>query len=183
MNRRVVLLVSLFALPFLFTLAASPLSAQNPPAQNPQPAPQAQFSYAAQIPASFVHNLIFIPVRINGGIPSLFELDSSAERTSIEPARAKELGLAITPAQTVNQVELTMPGLRLGIGAIPVIERKILRKPPGWPLTAFWAGISSTTPSLSWTTCARPCRFWIPPRINTTVRAKPSPSPAVRRPR
>ena len=124
MNRRVVLLVSLFALPFLFTLAASPLSAQNPPAQNPQPAPQAQFSYAAQIPASFVHNLIFIPVRINGGIPSLFELDSSAEKTSIEPARAKELGLAITPAQTVNQVELTMPGLRLGIGAIPVIERK-----------------------------------------------------------
>src|ERR1700722_18788563 len=119
MNRRVVLLVSLFALPFLFTLAASPLSAQNP-----QPAPQAQFSYAAQIPASFVHNLIFIPVRINGGIPSLFELDSSAEKTSIEPARAKELGLAITPAQTVNQVELTMPGLRLGIGAIPVIERK-----------------------------------------------------------
>jgi hypothetical protein len=124
MNRRVVLLVSLFALPFLFTLAASPLSAQNPPAQNPQPAPQAQFSYAAQIPASFVHNLIFIPVRINGGSPSLFELDSSAEKTSIEPARAKELGLAITPAQTVNQVELTMPGLRLGIGAIPVIERK-----------------------------------------------------------
>jgi PDZ domain-containing protein len=124
MNRRVLLLVSLSAVPFLLTLVAAPLPAQNPPAPNPQPAPQTQFSYAAQIPASFVHNLIFIPVRINGGSPSLFELDSSAEKTSIAPARAKELGLAITPAQTINQVELTMPGLRLGIGAIPVIERK-----------------------------------------------------------
>jgi PDZ domain len=124
MNRRVGLLISLFALPFLSALVASPLRAQTPPAPKSQAASEAQFSYAAQIPASFVHNLIFIPVRINGGSPSLFELDSSAEKTSIEPARARELGLAIGSAQTINAAELTMPGLRLGIGALAVVARK-----------------------------------------------------------
>jgi PDZ domain len=77
--------------------------------------------------------LIFIPVRINGGSPSLFELDSSAEKTSIEPARARELGLAVTPAQTISRAELIVPGLRLGLGDLPVIARKNFAETTGQP--------------------------------------------------
>jgi hypothetical protein len=124
MNRRVAILVLVAGLRFLASVFGPPLRAQTPPAPNPQSASQTQFSYAAQIPASFVHNLIFIPVRINGGNPSLFELDSSAERTSIEPARAQELGLPVSSAQTIDHAALTMAGLRLGLGALPVIARK-----------------------------------------------------------
>jgi hypothetical protein len=124
MNRRVAILVLVAGLRFLASLFGPPLRAQTPPAPNTQSASQTQFSYAAQIPASFVHNLIFIPVRINGGNASLFELDSSAERTSIEPARARELGLPVSSAQTIDHAELTMAGLRLGLGALPVIARK-----------------------------------------------------------
>ena len=124
MNRRVAILVLVAGLRFLASLFGPPLRAQTPPAPNTQSASQTQFSYAAQIPASFVHNLIFIPVRINGGNASLFELDSSAERTSIEPARARDLGLPVSSAQTIDHAELTMAGLRLGLGALPVIARK-----------------------------------------------------------
>ena len=124
MNRRVAILVLVAGLRFLASLFGPPLRAQTPPAPNTQSASQTQFSYAAQIPASFVHNLIFIPVRINGGNASLVELDSSAERTSIEPARARELGLPVSSAQTIDHAELTMAGLRLGLGALPVIARK-----------------------------------------------------------
>jgi hypothetical protein len=124
MNRRATMLFSLIAMAFLASLLDLPVHAQTPPAPKSQSVPQAQFSYATQIPATFLHNLIFIPVRINGGNPSLFELDSSAERTSIEPARARELGLTVTPSQTVSSAELIVPGLRLGLGSLPVIARK-----------------------------------------------------------
>ena len=43
---------------------------------------------AAEIPAQFIDNLISLPVQVNGGKPSLFQLDSSASATSIDPARA-----------------------------------------------------------------------------------------------
>src|SRR6202453_5285227 len=124
MNRRAALIASLVVSVVGSLFLVSPLRAQAPAPPNSQSAAQAQFSYAAQIPALFVHNLIFIPVRINGGSPSLFELDSSAEKTSIEPARAQELGLAVTPAQTIDRAELIVPGLRLDLRALPVIARK-----------------------------------------------------------
>jgi hypothetical protein len=134
MNRRAARIASFaVSLVGLWPFLALPLRAQAPAPPNPPPASQAQFSYAAQIPASFVHNLIFIPVRINGGSPSLFELDSSAEKTSIEPARARELGLAVTPAQTISRAELIVPGLRLGLGDLPVIARKNFAETTGQP--------------------------------------------------
>jgi PDZ domain len=124
MNRRTAILFSLLGSIFFSSLVELPVRAQTPAPPNPQTAPEAQSSYAAQLPASFVHNLIFIPVRINGGNPSLFELDSSAERSSIEPQRAQELGLPVSAAQTIDHAELTMAGLRLGLGALPVVARK-----------------------------------------------------------
>jgi hypothetical protein len=133
MNRYASVIASLVALLFGSSFLASPLRAQAPAAPNSQSVSDAQFSYAAQIPASFVHNLIFVPVRINGGIASLFELDSSAEHTSIEPAHAKELGLPVGPAGTVDRVELTMPGLQFHIAALPVIARKNFAETTGQP--------------------------------------------------
>jgi hypothetical protein len=129
MNRYALIIFSLV----VTLVGSSPLRAQAPATPNPQSAPDAQFSYAAQVPASFVHNLIFVPVRINGGNASLFELDSSAEHTSIEPARAKELGLTVSPAGTVDRVELTMPGLQFHIAALPVIAQKNFAETTGQP--------------------------------------------------
>lgn len=124
MNRGVAIAFLLLAFVLGSSSLASPLSAQSPSPANQQSNPEPQFSYAAQLPASFVHNLIFIPVRINGGIPSLFELDSSAERTSIEPGRAKELGLSISSAGTIQNAVLTMSGVRMNQIALPVITQK-----------------------------------------------------------
>jgi PDZ domain-containing protein len=133
MNRRVALIFSVVAMLAGPSFLESAPYAQSPAAPNPQSASDAQFSYAAQIPASFVHNLIFVPVRINGGNASLFELDSSAEHTSIEPARAKELGLPVSPAGTVDRVELTLPGLQLHLGSLPVIAQKNFAATTGQP--------------------------------------------------
>ncbi|HEY0701774.1 MAG TPA: PDZ domain-containing protein [Candidatus Acidoferrales bacterium] len=107
--------------------------AQSAPPQNPQqPASEPEFSYAAQIPASFVHNLIFLPVQINGGKPSLFELDSTAAQTSIEPARAQELGLTVAGG-VIQNAAMSMPGVRFGLKVLPVIARKNFAETTGQP--------------------------------------------------
>jgi len=133
MNRRATTIVFLLGFFLVQSFLEPSLRAQSAAAPNTQSVPDTQFSYAAQIPAVFVHNLIFIPVRINGGTPSLFELDTSAERTSIEPARAKELGLPIGSGGTVQNAQLTMAGLRLGLGALPVIARRNFAETTGQP--------------------------------------------------
>jgi hypothetical protein len=133
MNRHALLIFSLLAMIAGSSLLALPARAQAPPAPSPQSGAEAQFTYAAQIPAVFAHNLIFIPVRINGVSTSMFELDSSAQFTSIEPARARELGLPVSPTGTVIHAELSMPGLQLRIGALPVIAQKNFAETTGQP--------------------------------------------------
>ena len=56
----------------------------------------------AQIPASFVGNQVFLPVRVNRSEPSLFRLDSSAKSTSISPTRLAELSLPNVPTTVLN---------------------------------------------------------------------------------
>jgi hypothetical protein len=83
--------------------------------------PPAQFNYggdAAEVPAEFVGNLVFLPVRINGGRPSAFFLDSSAAASSIDPARLAVLGLAPSP-RTV----LTMIGVDVPFAPLPAVAR------------------------------------------------------------
>ena len=49
--------------------------AQTSPAPVPQPAASARFAFGgnvAQVPAEFIGNLVFLPVRVNQGQPSLF---------------------------------------------------------------------------------------------------------------
>ncbi len=111
MNRRkATLLVSLGALALGF-----------PAAFPQQPAARARFALggnAAQVPAKFVGNLVFLPVRVSQTQPSLFELDSSAAVSSIDPGRASELG--ITPAQPA---EFDFAGVAVPLAALPAMAR------------------------------------------------------------
>ena len=72
-------------------LAALPASrAQNGPPPPPPPAASAsgavvRFAYqgnVAQLPAEFISNLVFVPVRVNQSQPSMFQLDSTAAVSS-----------------------------------------------------------------------------------------------------
>ncbi|MGC2420377.1 MAG: PDZ domain-containing protein [Candidatus Acidiferrales bacterium] len=108
--RKAAMLVSFCALA-LGLLAASPQ----------QPVARARFALggnAAQVPAEFIGNLVFLPVRVNQTQPSLFELDSSAALSSIDPGRASELG--ITPAQPTA---LDFAGVDVSLAAPPATAK------------------------------------------------------------
>jgi hypothetical protein len=71
--------------------------AQAPAAQTPASPAAVQFNFAgnaAEIPADFVDDVVFLPVGVNQSRPSYFVLDSTAMLSSIDPRRAAELGLA-----------------------------------------------------------------------------------------
>ncbi len=81
--------------------------AQAGPAE--QPIAAARFAFggnAAEIPAEFAGNLIFLPVHVNHSQPSLFQLDSTALASSIDPGRAAELGLPNPPVPLLNLVDV-----------------------------------------------------------------------------
>jgi hypothetical protein len=96
--------------------------------------PPAKFDFggnAAEVPAEFQGNLVFLPVRVNGGQPSLFELDSTTAFSSMDPARAVELGLvspqdsgaAAAPTLLRNAL-LELSGVRLPVLSLPFFERR-----------------------------------------------------------
>ncbi len=71
-------------------------------AQRPATARFENGGNAAEVPADFIEHLVFVPVRVNQGEPSLFELDTSARDSSIDPGRAAELGLTRLNAPVLN---------------------------------------------------------------------------------
>ncbi len=82
---------------------ASHAQTSGPPAR--QPTASARFAFGgdtAQVPAEFIGNLIFLPVHVNQGQPSLFELDSTAAASSVDPGRAAELGISNTQGAVLN---------------------------------------------------------------------------------
>ncbi|HWF37837.1 MAG TPA: PDZ domain-containing protein [Candidatus Acidoferrales bacterium] len=92
-------------------------------AQAPTPGgpPAAQFNYggdAAEVPAEFVGNLVFLPVRINEGRPSAFFLDTSAASSSIDPGRLSVLGLAPSPRTVLSMIGVDVP-----FAPLPAIPR------------------------------------------------------------
>jgi hypothetical protein len=100
MSRRcTIFLIFICTLPLSFSLEPA-LRGQSPaPAQQENTEP-ARFSYsgnAAQVPATFISNLIFLPVSINRGKPSLFELDSAASATSVDPSRVLDAAVSRCP--------------------------------------------------------------------------------------
>jgi hypothetical protein len=99
--------------------AKAPATATPPPAA--QPANRPRFDYggnAAAIPATFIQNVAFFPMRLNGSKPSLFAVDTSATVTSIDPSRAAEIG--ITPNQGYWLVFL---GGAIPFGSVPAAAR------------------------------------------------------------
>lgn len=68
---------------------------------------------AAEIPARFIDHLVFLPAGVKGSQPSLFELDSTAAASSIDPDRAKELEIADlgSPLLNMSGVDVTLPSL------------------------------------------------------------------------
>ena len=110
--------------------AASPVSrAQaNPP---PPPASDVRFAFggnAAEIPAQFVGNLVFLPLRVNESQPSLFVLDSTAPVSSMDPERATELGL-----NTISGALLELAGVQMRLPGLPVAARKNFAAAVGRP--------------------------------------------------
>lgn len=94
-----------------------------PVASRPQQSsPAARFSFggnAAQVPAQFVGDFVFLPVSVNQGKPSLWVLDSSAGVSSIDLGRAAEL--ALTPGQPA---EIDVAGVAVPMPALPAAARK-----------------------------------------------------------
>jgi PDZ domain-containing protein len=92
-----------------------------PPAKAPAVVDPSAIRYsfggnAAEIPATFLNNLIFIPMQLNGGTPGFFLLDSTAATTSIEPSAA--------PGATGNALSyavLKMPGVQVPMVTLPIV--------------------------------------------------------------
>jgi hypothetical protein len=114
------------------------LKAQNaggPASQASALEPPARFAFggnAAQIPADFVRNLIFLPVRVNASRTFLFQLDSSAAASSIDPEQAARLDVklqtvdaaAASSSLSARDVLLELPGLQLPMTSLPELSRQ-----------------------------------------------------------
>ena len=105
------------------------------PAAAPTPGPpdvtSPRFNYggsAAQIPAVFLGNLIFLPVRLNGGKPGLFALDSAAEKCAVDRKIAGD------PAgNEMHYAVLALAGVQLPFVTLPVVSRDEFAQQVGQP--------------------------------------------------
>jgi hypothetical protein len=103
--------------------SAAPVAPRDPTA--------ARFSFqgdAAQIPAVFLRNLIFMPVRVNGGKPVLLELDSAAEKSAIDRKVAGD-----TASNALQYAVLALPGVQVPFLTLPVISREDFAQQVGQP--------------------------------------------------
>jgi membrane-associated protease RseP (regulator of RpoE activity) len=128
----------------LFAAAGShpPVEAQATGVSAQQVSPPTRFAFggnAAQIPADFVDSLIFLPVRVNGSKTFLFELDSSAATSSIDPERATQLGVMLQTSDasdspgTVHNAVLELPGLQIPMTSLTAISRQKFAEQTGQP--------------------------------------------------
>ncbi len=104
-------------------LAARPVPqpANRSPFPQRPPAPL-RFTFggnAAEIPATFIDSLVFLPVHVNQSEPSLFELDSTAAVSSIDPDRAMEIGIGRTPVPLLN-----LSGVDISLGSLAETAKK-----------------------------------------------------------
>jgi hypothetical protein len=114
-----VLLIFITTLGFVFE---STLPGQSPVPTSQENSGPARFAYggnAAQNPAAFIGNLIFMPVRIDQGKPLLFELDSSAAATSVDPGYAPTVSTSAGATDSaIRNCVLTLPGVQLPMSAL-----------------------------------------------------------------
>lgn len=128
-------LVLLSALILGFAAPRAPLKPQNETSLQ-QSAPGVHFTAggnAAEIPATFVENLVFLPVHVNEGKPSLFEIDTTAQLSSIDPGRAAEISLHPEPSsasadaatnQIVRNPLFALPGVDVPLASIALSAPK-----------------------------------------------------------
>lgn len=123
-----VTLAGVTALPALVAQQAAPATSLSPSTVR-----FALGGNAAAVPAQFIDNLIFLPVRINDGKASFFELDSSSNATSIDRARATALDLQIQnvpagsapgSAAIVRDCVLNLPGVGVKTDSLAVDSKK-----------------------------------------------------------
>src|ERR1700721_64453 len=98
--------------------------------QTAVPAP-ARFAFggnAAEVPAEFVGNLIFVPVDIHKSQPSLFVLDSTAPASSVSPTRAGDLGLS-----SLKDPILNFPGVDIPFTNLLTIDKRDFSQEVGRP--------------------------------------------------
>ncbi len=127
MSRRyIVFLIFVCTLGLSFSVEPA-LRGQSPaaPAQgNTEPARFAYKGNAAQTPADFIDNLIFLPVSINQGKPGLFELDSTAAATSVDPGRMADASLPSDASKSaIQNCILNLPGVELPMSSLAVAPR------------------------------------------------------------
>jgi hypothetical protein len=130
------------AILFLVLMARAGQQTRQPQQTQPKMAPGSataavstpdapQFAFggnAAEIPATFVQNLILLPVNLGQSAPSLFVLDTSAGLTSIAPARAKGLGFPANAGASI-----VLPGVIFQFRSLPVMTRDDLALEIGRP--------------------------------------------------
>lgn len=134
--RYTIFLAFVFALALGFNLEPAILR-QSPVAAAQENTAPARFAYggnAAQAPATFITNLLFLPVRINMGKPSLFELDSAASATSVDPDRVAELALPIDASKTnIQDCILSLPGVELPMNSLTIAPKNEFGAQMGLP--------------------------------------------------
>ena len=150
--------IVLLALCLFFTgLAAQRASrAQADPASAQQPVSSVRFAFggnAAEIPAEFMGHLVFLPVHVNQGGPSLFQLDSTAKTSSIDPGRAAAVGIASLHAPTLN-----LSGVDVSLPALAAVANETFALTKERSAMIFWRALSS-----NWITRARRRGSTIPP--------------------
>jgi len=129
-----------FLMAFVFTTISFGLqlssSGQSPATTAQENTAPARFAYggnAAQNPAAFIGNLIFLPVRIDQGKPLLFELDSSASATSVDPSYAPNASTSANSGAFVPNCVLALPGVQLPMRALTVAGKKDFGLQMGMP--------------------------------------------------
>ena len=108
----------------------SPSNSQTTAQQTTTTAP-ARFAFggnAAEVPAEFVGNLIFVPVDINKSQPSLFVLDSTAAASSVSPTRAADLALS-----NLKDPILNFPGVDIPFMNLPTFDKQNFSQEVGRP--------------------------------------------------
>ena len=119
-------LVVLFVMCLAFFAHASS-RAQGPARQSPA-TPRFNFGGdAAEIPAEFIGNLPFLPLRVNESRSSLFVLDSTASESSIDPHRAVELGVSAAQPSVLRLNGVDIPFAKLLQAARPDFGSQIGR--------------------------------------------------------
>lgn len=106
-----------------------PSQTKTPPAPLSPDRPRFFFGgNAAEIPATFVQGLVFLPANVNQSKPFLFTLDTGSATTSIDPSLTAAIG--VTPGQ---RLALILPGVLLPFDSLPALARQDLASEAGRP--------------------------------------------------